>query len=174
MSKDIDIKCSHCGDAITTPLVIHRTKKRGYGYCSRECAASAKKKPNYYERRAWANMQSRCNNPNTPGFNNYGGRGIKVLYENFDAFIRDVGPRPSPNHSLDAPGNCRWATHVLQMRNMRCNRLVTLNGETRTVADWATVSEVKVNTILYRLYRGWPHYEAVFTTNNKRGERPFL
>src|SRR5208337_119851 len=31
----------------------------------------------------------------------YGGRGIKFLYSNFEEFVADIGPRPSSKYSLD-------------------------------------------------------------------------
>jgi len=75
------------------------------------------------ERVTWQSMRVRCADLNNP---RYGGRGIKVhpaWVDNFDAFFEYVGPRPSPNHSLDRfpnndgnyePGNVRWATRIEQ------------------------------------------------------------
>jgi len=48
-----------------------------------------------------------------------------------EAFLKDMGRRPSPQHSIDRknndgnyePGNCRWAIQSEQNRNKRCTRL---------------------------------------------------
>jgi len=85
------------------------------------------------EWRAWVAMRARCGNPNRPDFQYYGGRGIEVAAEwrdDFAAFLRYMGRRPSAKHSLDRwpnpdgnyePGNCRWAT-MLQQRHNRSRR----------------------------------------------------
>lgn len=83
------------------------------------------------EYRAWRGMLTRCYNPRTRSFGNYGGRGIQVFdgwRRNFAAFLAAVGPKPSPNHSLDRwpnndgnyePGNVRWASRSEQNLNRR-------------------------------------------------------
>ncbi len=82
------------------------------------------------EYRAWASMKQRCHNPRTPAYPNYGGRGIEVCQswrDSFEAFLADVGLRPSPKHSLDRidndgnyePGNVRWANWDQQAANRR-------------------------------------------------------
>lgn len=76
----------------------------------------------------WNTMRQRCYNPKATGFKRYGGRGIKVCdrwLESFWNFVNDIGPRPSPEHSVDrrendgdyAPDNCHWATRIQQARN---------------------------------------------------------
>jgi hypothetical protein len=79
---------------------------------------------------AWRNMIARCENPSAGRFSNYGGRGIRVCEEwrgSFRAFLRDVGPAPTAEHSIDRidvngmydPSNVRWATRSVQVKNRR-------------------------------------------------------
>ena len=86
-----------------------------------------KKNPEYY---VWRGMKSRCYNKNNPSYKNYGGRGIQVCDEwrnSFLTFFADVGPRPTPRHSIDRidngngyePSNVRWATWCEQALNRR-------------------------------------------------------
>lgn len=78
----------------------------------------------------WRGIIERCTNPRMPTFNNYGGRGIKVCerwLNSFDAFLQDIGPRPSEVHSVDrvnndgnyCPENCRWADSTQQALNRK-------------------------------------------------------
>ena len=90
----------------------------------------------------------------------------------FAAFLRDVGERPSLGHSIDridntkgyVPGNVRWATRSEQGRNKRTNRLITHNGVTACVAEWAQRTGLKERTIHTRLARGKTPAEALSTT----------
>jgi len=79
---------------------------------------------------AWLAMKARCRNVNNSSYSNYGGRGIRVCdrwCESFEAFLTDVGRKPTPTHSLDRinndgnyePGNVRWATRHEQRVNQR-------------------------------------------------------
>ena len=113
----------------------------------------------------WKRMRARCTNSATAEYGNYGGRGIRVCtrWHEFSLFFADMGPRPSPKHTIDridndgdySPDNCRWATRKEQNRNSRKNRLLTFNGETRCLAEWAELTGMKPNTLAMRLRRGW-------------------
>lgn len=134
------------------------------------------------EYRAWINMKSRCYNEKSPGFHRYGGRGIAVCdrwLDSFEDFLADVGPRPSPKHSLDRwpdqdgdyePNNCRWATQTQQTRNFSANRIVQIHGRAMPLAEAVEASSIKYNTVLYRLKRGWP-LETALSQPTKKGFR---
>lgn len=80
--------------------------------------------------RIWAGIIKRCTNPNGQGAHRYIGRGISVCDRwtgdnGFENFMADMGPRPSPIHSVDRidndgnyePDNCKWSTPKEQARN---------------------------------------------------------
>lgn len=84
------------------------------------------------EYRSWAHMKDRCYNKNDQAYKYYGARGITVCprwKNSFENFITDMGFRPSASYSIDRinnngdyeQGNCRWATHFVQMANRRTN-----------------------------------------------------
>jgi hypothetical protein len=126
------------------------------------------------EYRTWRHILIRCENENAKCYYRYGGRGIKVCerWHRFESFLEDMGMKPSALHSIDRidpnghyePGNCRWATTVEQARNKRNNRLVEIDGETLTVAEWGERSGVNMKVICSRLDKGWDPRRAVFGT----------
>lgn len=131
----------------------------------------------------WRGMFKRCNQPSAVGFKNYGGRGIKVspVWSDFWRFVSDVGPRPSDQHQLDRinndgdyePSNIRWATSYDQCRNARYNKVITINGASKIMSDWAKDNHLPKSTVFNRLKRGWPVEAAVTMPTQTRGKRVF-
>lgn len=85
------------------------------------------------EYQIWCDVKQRCSNIKNRSYKNYGGRGITVCdewKESFLNFYRDMGPRPSKNHSIDRidnekgyfKENCRWASHTTQSNNKRIQK----------------------------------------------------
>lgn len=83
--------------------------------------------PEYH---SWRGMIDRCENERHISYPLYGARGIKVCdrwRNSFEAFLTDMGEKPSKAHSIDrengdgnyVPENCRWATGKEQFANSR-------------------------------------------------------
>lgn len=135
------------------------------------------------EHRAWMAMRRRCNSPSDKRYEYYGGRGIRVCAEwdaDFNAFYRDVGQRPSPNHSLDRidvngnyePGNVRWATKIQQAQNKRNVRTATINGVEKALSEWAREYGQRPKLVRARVVdRGWNVEKALTTPSGEYHKR---
>lgn len=130
----------------------------------------------------WQGMKRRCQNPRDAKFSNYGGRGIRVCERwsvSFSAFAEDMGPRPSPNHSIDRidndgnyePGNCRWATREEQQNNRGNCRFLTFAGVQATVAEWSRMTGLSEGAIARRLRDGMSVESALTEPLTPRGRR---
>lgn len=124
----------------------------------------------------WHGLVERCTNQNYHHFNDYGGRGITVCpewkqFENFfnwntslgkDGYRKGLSIDRIDNNKGYFPSNCRWTTAVVQQRNKRNNKIITLNGTSKSVAEWAEIYRVNRYLIYTRLKNGWEENEKLF------------
>lgn len=134
--------------------------------------------------RTWDTMIQRCTNPNHKHFLSYGGRGITVCDKwrnSFQSFFDDISKLPhfgEYGYTLDRinvngnyePDNVRWATKKEQQNNMRSNRLITYNDETKTISQWAEELGFNTNTLYARIVTyGWNIERAMTEPVQKHG-----
>lgn len=126
--------------------------------------------------RIWKAMHTRCYNPNSPSYLNYGGRGIQMCSawrDSFSAFWRDMQSGYADNLEIDridhdgdyCPENCRWADDKTQNRNKRNNHRVKTHLGELPLAVIAEATGTPYDTVKRRANRGWSGDELL------RGER---
>lgn len=116
------------------------------------------------EFKAWLSMRTRVKHVDA-----YKNRPVCERWQVFQNFLDDMGHMPVPGLSVDRidnakgyePSNCRWATRTQQNRNRSNNRLVTFQGRTLCVGEWAQEQGIKSTTIIWRLNAGWSPEEAL-------------
>ncbi len=184
MAKMTSRICENCSKEF---FITVYDADRGRGrFCGRNCAASGKHNSAYRhgnstrksgqtkEYKTWAGIKQRTTNSNNENSKYYVLRGIKMCdrwLNSFDNFLEDMGKSPSPKHSIDRidvngnyePSNCRWATHLEQMSNMRSNKILTLDGESHTQEEWGRITGIGGTAICKRLRRGWTVEKALKT-----------
>jgi hypothetical protein len=178
-------RCDCGGEALVWGAALQSGETKSCGCLRREAVAAKNRShgmsgtPEY---KAWSYMKRRCLNPNSAGYENYGARGVSVCdrwVQSFEAFLADVGPRPSPQHSIERddvdgnyePRNVRWATYSEQMNNLRKSVKITMAGQTRTVAEWARLLKINPFTIYDRLDAGWDPIRALSEPVRSRPKR---
>lgn len=130
---------------------------------------------NWYKiRNIWYGMIHRTPNPDHSEFVRYGARGITVCDEwhSFECFHQDMKDGYLPGLSIDridndkgyCKQNCKWATKKEQANNRRTSKLFTIDGVTKTLAQWTEQSGLKSSTVRQRLYGyGWSIERALST-----------
>lgn len=155
------VQCN-CGSPpkIVQVTNLRNTKSCGCNRRNRMVIHGKSKHPLYY---IWKRMISRCTNPKTPEWKNYGGRGIIVCdkWKDVCNFIEDMEPTYKKGLTLERinndqgynPENCTWATYSEQHNNKRTNHFITYQGRTQTIAEWSRETGLGFNTIRCRIVK---------------------
>lgn len=119
-----------------------------------------------HEYRCWQSAKMRCFSKNTAAYPKYGARGITMCdrwANSYQHFLEDMGPSPTPEHSLDRfpnqkgnyePGNCRWATKAEQVENSSSAKIILVDGVARPIAQHAKHYGAVYGTVCHRLANG--------------------
>jgi hypothetical protein len=129
------------------------------------------------EYKTWKGIKSRCYRKTSSDFYLYGARGIRVCKRwknSFENFIKDMGKKPSPVHSIErknnngnyTPKNCKWATVTEQANNRRNNSRFCFNGQNLTLAQWSKKLGIPASCLYDRIFRNWT-LKRTFTTPSR-------
>lgn len=130
----------------------------------------------------WSRIKQRCTNPNHPRYADWGGRGIGAdnkWLDDFGAFYDHIITLPNfgrDSYTLDRidnndgyfPGNVRWASKTQQSRNSRHIHLLSHNGKTRCLTEWAEEVGINAKSLTTRLRAGWSVEKALTTPVRKQ------
>jgi hypothetical protein len=91
-------------------------------------------------------------------------------WRTFDGFLADMGPRPKglvlvardPQKPW-SKANCFWGPRYKACAYHSRARIITWNGISTSIGDWARRLKISPNTVVSRLYRGWDVERALTT-----------
>lgn len=132
----------------------------------------------------WAGIKARTENVNDPSYELYGARGISMCnewknsFKSFKMWALDNGYNDTltidriDNDKGYFPENCRWSDARTQANNKRNNHLLSYNGKTQTISQWAEEIGIGYDTLHSRIqYRGWSVEKALTTPVRKKHQK---
>lgn len=122
----------------------------------------------------WVSIFERCYLVSCPHYEYYGARGIQICQEwmDFQSFYQFWGDPPFEGATIGRinndgnyePSNCEWQTQEQQNNNTRRSRLITWNGKTQSIRDWAQEYNIGTRRLWERVIRrGWTMERALNT-----------
>lgn len=169
-----------CG---TQFVALQNNVNRGH---TKSCGCLKRRLPTYHGQRgtpiytSWDCMVQRCCNPKAASYRNYGGRGIRICsaWREFKEFYQwaivngwaeGLELDRVDNNGNYEPSNCRWVTPAENNLNKRTNRLITFNGQTKTLKEWGQSTGLHPKTITGRLdLLRWSVADALTTPSRGR------
>lgn len=152
--------CIYCGTVIERRSDI---VKNGLAKCDCQYKSERHGQTRTPLYRAWSAMRNRCQNASNEEYKNYGERGIKVCKEWGNSFCEFYkwsmlnGYKDGltidriDNNKGYSPDNCRWVDMKTQCNNRRSNRMITYNGKTQTMSQWADELGINYRTLKSRI-----------------------
>ena len=129
----------------------------------------------------WTDMKQRCLNKNSVAYKWYGGCGVTICDEWKNDFMNFYNWAINNGYKEDLtldridskgnyePENCRWADSYTQLNNTSRNHYVTIDGETRTISQWARFIGCKPMAIHRRIMKGISDVDAVISLKEEYG-----
>ena len=133
-------------------------------------------------------IQRRCLDERRVAYKDYGARGIKCTWPDFQSFSKDMycsflehvkthGLEDTFIERIDNDGdyskeNCEWATRKEQNQNSRHNRIIAFNGQSKRISEWAKEIDCDYRKIADRLDKlGWTIERALTLLTDGRAGR---
>jgi len=136
------------------------------------------------EKRGHAARQ-RCQNPKSPEYPNYGGRGIEFRFKDIEHYVNYVKSLPNADPALEIDridnmghyeeGNIRWVTSSENRKNTRRNRMVEHEGNFYVFKDFVKqFTDLGMATALRYIRQGFTPEELRRIVQNRESGRPSL
>lgn len=156
-------RCDCGAQSIVRGGLLRQGKTRSCGCLRHEPYRRTHGRSTTHEYYSWSHMRQRCQNPRSPDYPRYGGRGIRVCkrWQVFENFLADMGPMPKSGMTLErknnnagyTPRNCRWASRLEQAQNTRQVLSVKHQGETFSLAAVARATGIGYGALKYRIHQ---------------------
>lgn len=121
--------------------------------------------------RKWDGINRRCTDTKASHYKQYGARGIKVEWKNFEEFKKDMyksylkhqnlyGDKETTIDRINVNGNylkenCRWATNKEQGRNRRNNVYVDFKGNKIVASAFCELTGLNKTTVCRKIKLKW-------------------
>ncbi len=120
----------------------------------------------------WQGMLNRCSKPYTNDYHRYGGVGITVCKDWHDVrafFAWAYSNGYAQGLTIDRidsalgyePANCRWVTIKQQQRHRKSNKVITYDGKTMIMIEWAEFLGIPYGALKSRFKNGWSPERAL-------------